>query len=317
MTSFPEPRPARRVAVQAPVHAGRPLPADEAAGVRDGAREEATPSKPGRWPVTLVVAVLVMAGQIAGGVPDADPTAPRAAPWVDPHVAAAVAIARARAALAAAPAYPAAPGSENVALAGEPATLPHTHVVAPGDTVEAVASRYGLEAPAVVRANSMNARSVLQPGEVLVLPASDVARPGTPAEALAADLPVEDLLERAAERYGVEPAVVKAVAWRESRWNQRVVSSAGAVGVMQVLPSTAEAVSEHLGRDLDPYETADNVAAGVAYLDWLAENQGGDLRAALAAYHQGPRSLQTEGPFPVTERYVDQVLELRRSFRAR
>lgn len=192
--------------------------------------------------------------------------------------------------------------------------LPHTHTVAPGDTLGTVGQRYGSTAGDLARANAVDRRDTIHPGQTLVIPRNGPASPATSEEAAAADVAVERLLLETASAHGLEGALVQAVAWRESRWQQRVVSHRGAVGILQVRPRTGMAMAGHLGRDLDLYDVADNIAAGSAYLAALLDRYDGDLRAALGAYHQGPQSLAEQGPIPATQRYVAAVLALRDRF---
>lgn len=204
--------------------------------------------------------------------------------------------------------------SPEQARPGRTAVLPHTHTVAPGDTLGTVGQRYGSTAGDLARANAVDRRDTIHPGQTLVIPRDGPGTPATPEEAAAADLAVERLLLETAAAHGLEGALVQAVAWRESRWEQRVVSDRGAVGILQVRPRTGKAMADRLGRDPDLYEVADNLAAGSAYLAALLDRYHGDLRAALAAYHQGPQSLAEQGPIPATQRYVADVLALRDRF---
>ena len=99
---------------------------------------------------------------------------------------------------------------------------------------------------------------------------------------------VESILETQARNKGLDDSLVKAVAWQESNWRQEARSSSGAVGVMQVMPDTADFVNEVLGTgDLDVRDAEDNVELGVTYLDHVIEGQG-DERKGLAAYYSGP-----------------------------
>lgn len=196
----------------------------------------------------------------------------------------------------------------------EPAVMPPTHILDPGETMAEVAERYGLAVDELARANAVRDRRLVRPGRTLVLPRAEGNPPATPEQAMGTDLPARRLLDDTAAAFGLAPALVKAVAWRESRWNQRVVSSQGAIGVMQVRPVTGQVASEHVGRDLDLYDVEDNVTAGVAYLHLLRHRMGGDLSRALAAYYQGPRSVHEHGRFAVTEAYIADILALRERF---
>lgn len=194
------------------------------------------------------------------------------------------------------------------------ALLPRTHTVQPGDTFARIAARYDLPLEELLRANAALRQQGLDPGQTLVLPEPRGQRPASPEAAVAAELPVEGILEEVAAEHDRDPALIKAVAWQESRWNQRLVSSAGAIGVMQVRPTTGEVAARHAGRALDLHDPVDNITAGVAYLDMLVARHGGDLRAALAAYFQGSQSVRSDGRFDITERYVAEVATLRDRF---
>jgi N-acetylmuramoyl-L-alanine amidase len=190
-----------------------------------------------------------------------------------------------------------------------------THVVQPGETLGAIAERYGVPSRAMERANRHRRAEALRPGDRLVVPDPDAPRPYTPQEAMAADLEVERMLAETAERYGWNPATVKAVAWYESRWNQHLVSSEGAIGVMQVQPDTGDLMAGQVGRPLDLHDLHDNIEAGVAYLDHLHGVYRGDLRALIAAYHQGPQAVSDRGIYRGSHVYADEVLRLREVFR--
>jgi soluble lytic murein transglycosylase-like protein len=122
---------------------------------------------------------------------------------------------------------------------------------------------------------------------------------------------VPSALGRWAGHYGVDARLVRAMAWQESGFQHHVVSSAGAQGVMQVMPDTWDFVETVLiGAPVD--RTADgNVRVGVAYLRHLLRVFGGDERRAVAAYFQGDASVKARGLLPETERYVENVLALR------
>jgi LysM repeat protein len=123
---------------------------------------------------------------------------------------------------------------------------------------------------------------------------------------------IEGQLEYYANQYGLDPNLVKAVAWRESGWSQGSVSSAGAIGVMQIMPGTATYINNNLvSRNLDVRgSTADNIEAGTAYLAHRI-NQFGDVERGLAAYFMGPTTVQNHGITATGRQYVDRILEIR------
>jgi soluble lytic murein transglycosylase-like protein len=110
--------------------------------------------------------------------------------------------------------------------------------------------------------------------------------------------------------YAVDPRLVRGVAWWESGFNNSLVSASGAQGVMQVTPETWDYVETVLVGRRIPRTTSGNVQVGVAFLRQLLTEFGGDVRLALAAYVQGPRSVRLHGLFRNTERYVAGVLAL-------
>ncbi|MDR0548638.1 MAG: lytic transglycosylase domain-containing protein [Deltaproteobacteria bacterium] len=118
----------------------------------------------------------------------------------------------------------------------------------------------------------------------------------------------EDLILAVAEQNNVSPALVRAVIQAESKFNHEAVSSQGAVGLMQVLPSTARSMGVQSA--LTPLE---NLTAGTRYLKVLLDQFGDDERLALAAYNCGPDAIRRYGnelpPFRETRKFVSMVLE--------
>jgi soluble lytic murein transglycosylase-like protein len=118
---------------------------------------------------------------------------------------------------------------------------------------------------------------------------------------------IDRIVRAAAERHTVDPALVKAVISAESGWNSQAVSRKGAVGLMQLIPGTAE----RYGVD-NPFDPAQNVEGGTTYLRWLLDRYNGDLGKSLAAYNAGERAVdQSRGvpAYPETKRYVQKVTD--------
>jgi soluble lytic murein transglycosylase len=123
-----------------------------------------------------------------------------------------------------------------------------------------------------------------------------------------------------AENYDLDPALLAAVIYRESKFDASARSSSGAIGLMQLLPSTANGIALHTGgtrfRVDDLYDPEINVRYGSFYLRRLIEKYG-DVRLALAAYNAGQTNVDRwlagsgEIEFPETRAYVDKVLETR------
>jgi soluble lytic murein transglycosylase-like protein len=116
---------------------------------------------------------------------------------------------------------------------------------------------------------------------------------------------LDAMVQKTAQRYHVDPKLVRAVISAESNWNAAAVSSKGALGLMQLIPGTAQRLG--VGNAFDP---AQNVDAGVRYLSMLLERYNGDLNKALAAYNAGPGVVDRFGGvpnFPETRHYVQKV----------
>lgn len=113
-------------------------------------------------------------------------------------------------------------------------------------------------------------------------------------------------IQIAAARYGVDSNLVDAVAWQESRYNPRARSSAGAIGVMQLMPGTARQLGV-----LNPHDVEQNVRGGTAYLREQLERFDNNVPLALAAYNAGPGAVLKYGgipPYRETQNYVQQIL---------
>ena len=122
-------------------------------------------------------------------------------------------------------------------------------------------------------------------------------------------------IQSVASQHGVSPSLAAAIAWQESGFNNGMVSSANARGVMQVMPGTWDYVESNLaGRKLDTGSATDNVHAGVLYLKHLLEQTGGDESTAIAGYYQGLGSVRSRGLFDDTQQYVANVQALRSRF---
>jgi LysM repeat protein len=216
----------------------------------------------------------------------------------------------------------------------------HAYVVQRGDTLTGIAMAASVPLTTVMALNHLGASDVIFPGQRLLLPgpapaAASVglaafATPTSGATAVrtaaAANRAVlasraatsageiTTLIRTSARRYGVDPALALAIAGVESGFDQRRVSSANAIGVMQVLPSSGRWAAALVGRPLDLFDAADNVVAGVAIL--AALRVAAPEETAVAAYYQGLSSVRERGLYDDTRRYVANVLTLRERFRS-
>jgi soluble lytic murein transglycosylase-like protein len=122
---------------------------------------------------------------------------------------------------------------------------------------------------------------------------------------------VRSLLDHWATYYGVDRPLVRALAWMESGYQSNLTSSAGAWGVMQILPTTWTYVEATLIGDAVPRTASGNIRIGVAFMRQLLREFDGDQRAALGGWYQGPTSLRKRGPFRGTKLFIADVLALR------
>jgi len=120
------------------------------------------------------------------------------------------------------------------------------------------------------------------------------------------------LIEEAGRKYDLDPALIAAVMAQESGGDERAISPAGARGLMQLMPQTADSLGV-----TDPFDPSQNVDGGVRYLKNLLERFSGDETLALAAYNAGPAAVKRYGrvpPYAETQKYVRSVKALKTKF---
>jgi len=221
----------------------------------------------------------------------------------------------------------AAPASAETAASAAPAPQ-GAYTVRPGDTLSALAAQTGVSVDAMAAMNGLDPDGYLLTGTVLKLPGGAPApagasqpEPATHVVPDAAPAPTAQRVSAAdvqsvAAAHGVSPSLAAAIAWQESGFNNGMVSSANARGVMQVMPGTWDYVQENLagGQQLDPSSASDNIHAGVMYLKRLLTDAAGDENSAIAGYYQGLASVRERGMYDDTQRYVANVQALRSRF---
>jgi LysM repeat protein len=178
-----------------------------------------------------------------------------------------------------------------------------THTVVSGETVSSIAADYSVSIAAILDANDLGENGLIRAGQVLTVPAASLPELSTATAAVLEDASVE---------FDIDPYLLMALSLMESGWQAGVVSHTGAIGLMQVMPDTAEWTVDYLLPSATNWHVSieDNARVGAAYLNHLLFIEGGDVEAALASYYQGWGSYKTDGMFDETRDYVDDVLAL-------
>jgi LysM repeat protein len=197
------------------------------------------------------------------------------------------------------------------------------YTVQPGDTLTGIAGRSGVSVQQLAWMNGLDPDQPLLYGTALKLPtgAPTSGPSSTPPQQVPQAAPYaspghtsSSEISSIAAQHGVSGSLASAIGWQESGFNNGMVSSANARGVMQVMPGTWQWVEQNLSGPLDPASPQDNVKAGSLYLGQLLKDTGGDERMAVAAYYQGLESVRQQGMLPETQRYVDNVMALKGRF---
>ncbi len=117
---------------------------------------------------------------------------------------------------------------------------------------------------------------------------------------------INELISKYADKNGLDEDFVKAVINQESGFNPNATSHCGAMGLMQLMPSTAQGLGV-----TDAYDAEQNIQGGTKYLKGLMDRFGNDKSLALAAYNAGPNAVKKYGgipPYTETQNYVKSVL---------
>lgn len=185
-----------------------------------------------------------------------------------------------------------------------------SYTVRRGDGFTLIAKRTGVSVDAILQANGLTIDSVIHPGQVLKIP-----KPTLPKE-VAGRGDLVPTFRAAAQEAGVPADLLMAMAYSESRWNPDAVSSAGAIGVGQLMPRTAAWVARDLMGEpnLDPRKPADNIRMSARLLRWLLDQAGGDVTRALAMYAQGVDGVRRNGIKPSSVKYAERIAAMRPQF---
>ena len=187
------------------------------------------------------------------------------------------------------------------------------YVVHPGDTLTRIAAAHHTTVARLASLNRLDPATPIVIGRRLRLPTVrvHVAIRATSVAFRPQSVDVRPILDTWSARLGVDPRLVRALAWMESGFQTNIVSPAGAVGVLQTLPSTRAYVETVLNGQPIPRTVDGDVEVGVLYLRHLLRAFRGNEALALAAWYQGERAVKQTGPYNITKPFVANVLALR------
>jgi beta-lactamase class A/LysM repeat protein len=211
----------------------------------------------------------------------------------------------------------------------QPAAPAGEYVVQSGDTLSGIAKTVGVSLKALLEANELADPDRLTVGQKLIVPAGATApgavpagRSNQPGAAPASSSPAQAgqavpsdeagaTLDRLAQQYAVDPALVRALAWIDSDGKPRKLDAPGGIGYLTVTDKTFEYIQASLvKRALDRENPSDNVEAGIAYVASMLK-WGGEETKGLAGFIQGPGSVRANGIRPATDEQIKRILALR------
>jgi hypothetical protein len=188
--------------------------------------------------------------------------------------------------------------------------LTKIHVVRAGESLTEIARHYHTTVAKLARMNHLDPHHFLLIGTRLHVPRTRHVAAKQVAYRTQSVASVRGLLDHWAAHYGVSVHLVRALAWMESGYNNALVSSVGARGIMQLLPGTFRYAESVLIRHHVRHNANGNIRAGVAYLSHLLHDFHGNKRLALAGWYQGERAVRRHGIYKVSKTFVRDVLAL-------
>ncbi|MBV9872684.1 MAG: LysM peptidoglycan-binding domain-containing protein [Frankiaceae bacterium] len=234
------------------------------------------------------------------------------------------------------------PGSHSASAGGGGGSRTSTHMgviyhtVVSGDTLYGIAAHYHVNPLRIAHRNHLSSSLVVVLGQRLAIPhrvtttrssgstsGSTTVSSTTQAtrdrnylahRAEPSQTTVGAMIRSTAARWGVDPRLAQAIAWQESGWNMRAVSSVDAIGAMQVMRYTGAWLStDVVHRNLNLFDAQDNITAGVSLLSVLTHSAT-SMRQAVAGYYQGLHSVRVHGMYASTKQYVRNVMALRQRY---
>jgi LysM repeat protein len=219
-----------------------------------------------------------------------------------------------------------------VSASGTSSSAGGGYMVVPGDTLSAIAGQYGTTVDQLAAQNGLDPTGILPAGAQLTISGGSSSsstsaassQPVTASSSSGSSGAVQPTPEtvsavdvgNVAAANGVSPSLAEAIGYQESGFNNGLVSSTGATGVMQIEPGTWNYIGSALAPPppLSPTSAQDNIRGGVLLLHSLLNQTGGDPSLAAAGYYQGLQSVREHGLFSDTQRYVNNVMALRQRF---
>ena len=211
-------------------------------------------------------------------------------------------------------------------------------IVRVGDTLSALAARYGSSVAGLAAANHLRDPNRIIAGEPMQVPGGTgdfqltdfaVASGGdgigsasagwlpTPVRRDPERQSLVPVFQQWAAHYGIDAGLVEAMCWWESGWHTNVVSSTGAMGIGQLEPSTVTQMRYYTGDPtLSPWVASDNIRMSAAYLSILVAETQGNASLALAGYYQGLKDVRRRGFLPSTRQYVGGIMSYAALFRS-
>lgn len=187
-----------------------------------------------------------------------------------------------------------------------------SHTIQPGETLSGIAAHYGVILADLATTNGIVNLDRIIAGQVLAIPgggATAVAYAASAQPAFVSKDEAQAALRAAADEFGIPVSLMLALSYQESGFQQHVVSRAGAVGLMQVMPETAEwAVGFLIGGNPDWRGSAlDNARVGASVMRHLLILADWDIDLALSGYYQGWGATVEYGPFEETWQYIANI----------
>lgn len=202
-------------------------------------------------------------------------------------------------------------------------------VVQPGDTLSQLALQFGTTVASIVSANGISDPNFISVGSTLTVPtlatspslvSTTPTTSGLPAQLVSdpSRLALVPVFQKWASAYHVPLALLEALDWWESGWQQNVVSRTGAIGIGQLEPATVEFTSKVLLGDpsLNPWSASDNIQMSARFLHYLLDRTNNSLTSAVAAYYEGLANEKAGFVDPSTPAYVAGVMAFTQRFAA-